>query len=170
LHSSAHHTCTSSLFNKRPSSTSSKMTTLTEREQKLMVCACQSFEGDPKLDIEKFSQLSGLTIGSARNAWAALKKKISAQDGTPTKSATTKTPATKSGKKRPPPVVLPSGDNGSDDEEVFTPSKKPKTSKAKGKGEGKAVKSDDEEKKEEDEDEDYVKVKNENADKDFEEV
>ncbi|KAG9910527.1 hypothetical protein KCU98_g1442, partial [Aureobasidium melanogenum] len=147
------------------------MATFTEREQKLMAAACQSFEGEPKLDIEKFSQLSGLTIGSARNAWAALKKKISAQDGTPTKSATTKTPATKSGKKRPPPVIMPSGDNGSDDEEVFTPSKKAKTPEAKGKGKAKAVKSDDdEEKKEEDEDEDYVKVKNENADEDFEEV
>ncbi|KAG9563333.1 hypothetical protein KCU71_g1750, partial [Aureobasidium melanogenum] len=147
------------------------MATFTEREQKLMAAACQSFEGEPKLDIEKFSQLSGLTVGSARNAWTALKKKIFAQDGTPTKSATTKTPTTtKSGRKRPPPVVMPSGDNGSEDEEVFTPSKKPKTPKTKGKGKAKVVKSDDEEKKEEDEDEDYVKVKNENADEDFEEV
>ncbi|KAH0342629.1 hypothetical protein KCU81_g5546, partial [Aureobasidium melanogenum] len=144
------------------------MATFTEREQKLMAAACQSFEGEPKLDIEKFSQLSGLTIGSARNAWAALKKKIFAQDAS-AKSPTTKASTTKSGKKRPPPVVMPSGDNGSDDEEVFTPSKKPKTPKAKAKGKTKAVKSDDDD-KEEDEDEDYVKVKNEAADEDFEEV
>ncbi|KAH0363562.1 hypothetical protein KCU65_g7302, partial [Aureobasidium melanogenum] len=144
------------------------MATFTEREQKLMAAACQSFEGEPKLDIEKFSQLSGLTIGSARNAWAALKKKIFTQDAT-AKSPTTKTSTTKSGKKRPPPVVTSSGDNGSD-EEVFTPSKKPKTPKTKGKGKAKAVKSDDEDKKEEDEDEDYVKVKNEAAEEEFEEV
>ncbi|KAK6000245.1 hypothetical protein QM012_003877 [Aureobasidium pullulans] len=148
------------------------MTDFSEREVKLIVAACQSFEGEPKLNIEKFSQLSGLTVGSARNAWATLKKKIYTQNGTASKISITKTPTTKSGKKRPPPVLLPSGENGSDDDEVETPSKKPKTPKlkTKGKGKGKAVNSDDEEeKKEEDEDDDFVKVKNEVVEEDFEE-
>ncbi|CAD0093415.1 unnamed protein product [Aureobasidium mustum] len=162
----------------------------TEREIKLLVAACQSFEGEPKvctailmqhrsslttssqLNIEKFSQLSGLTVGSGRNAWAALKKKMVTQDATGTKTPTAKTPATKSGKKRPPPIVMPPGDGDSDDDEVSTPSKKPKTPKAKAKGKGKtkATKSDDEDKKEDDEDEDFVKVKNEVVEEEFEEV
>ncbi|KAI4719296.1 hypothetical protein E4T48_04476 [Aureobasidium sp. EXF-10727] len=149
------------------------MSTFTEREQKLMAAACQSFEGEPKLDMEKFAQRSGLAVGSARNAWAALKKKLYNHDSTAVKATPTRTPATKSGKKRPPPVLLASGDNGSDDEEVFTPSKKPKTPKPKAKGKGKkTADSDDEDKqkKEEEEDDGYVKVKNEAVDEDFEEV
>ncbi|CAD0110540.1 unnamed protein product [Aureobasidium uvarum] len=149
------------------------MATFTEREQKLMAAACQSFEGEPKLDMEKFAQLSGLAVGSARNAWAALKKKLYAHESTAVKATPVKPSATKSGKKRPPPVILPTGDNGSDDEDVFTPSKKPKTPKSKAKGKGKkTTNSDDEdkEKKEEEEDDGYVKVKNEAADGDFEEV
>jgi hypothetical protein len=95
---------------------------------------------------------------------------MNSQDDTVVKGTTSKTPASKSTKKRPPPVVLPSGDNASYDEEVATPSKKPKTpvtkGKAKGKGKGKAAKSEDE-----DEDgEDFVKVKNEVTDEEFEEV
>ncbi|KAH0282748.1 hypothetical protein KCU62_g9515, partial [Aureobasidium sp. EXF-3399] len=141
------------------------MSTFTEREQKLMAAACQSFEGEPKLDMDKFAQRAGLTVGSARNAWAALKKKMNAQDDTVIKgSATAKTPGTKSAKKRPPPVVLPANDNGSDDEEVPTPSKKPKTPATKGKGKGKVTKSED------DDDDDFVKVKKEVANEDFEEV
>ncbi|KAI4843107.1 hypothetical protein E4T44_06925 [Aureobasidium sp. EXF-8845] len=141
------------------------MSTFTEREQKLMAAACQSFEGEPK-----FAQRAGLTVGSARNAWAALKKKLYTQEDTVVKGTASKTPASNSAKKRPPPFVLPSGDNASDDEKVATPSKKPKTpvtkAKAKGKGKGKAVKSEDED----EDDEDFVKVKNEVADEEFEEV
>jgi hypothetical protein len=60
---------------------------------------------------------------------------------------------------------LPAGDNASDDdEEVFTPSKKPKTPvKAKAKGKGMDAMSEDE-----DED-DFVKVKSEVAEEDYEE-
>ncbi|KAI4754222.1 hypothetical protein E4T52_13644 [Aureobasidium sp. EXF-3400] len=118
----------------------------------------------------KFAQRAGLTVGSARNAWAALKKKLYAQDDTTAKGTSAKTPGSKSAKKRPPPVALPAGDNDSDDDEVPTPSKKPKTPitnakpKTKGKGKGKVTKSEDE-----DED-DFVKVKNEVIDEEFEEV
>jgi hypothetical protein len=167
------------------------MSTFTEREQKLMAAACQSFEGEPKvhsslsihdhsmltcylqLDIDKvaaslctlhrpsththlYSSLSALASPSA----------LPATPGLPSR----RTPDSKSAKKRPPPVVLPAGDNVSDDEEVPTPSKKPKTPitnakpKAKGKGKGKVAKSED------DDDDDFVKVKSEAIDEEFEEV
>ncbi|THW24531.1 hypothetical protein D6D17_03579 [Aureobasidium pullulans] len=146
------------------------MTTFNEREQKLMAAACQSFEGEPKLDIHKFAERSGLAVGSARNAWAALKKKLYAADTTSIKGVT-KTPAKSSGKKRPAPIVLPGNDNGSDDEEVSTPSKRPKTPKTMAKGrtksQAKPPKSDDEE---EDEEDGFVKVKEEPLGEDFEEA
>ncbi|THZ07275.1 hypothetical protein D6C93_01102 [Aureobasidium pullulans] len=163
------------------------MTTFNEREQKLMAAACQSFEGEPKLDIHKvhhistlpkdtlltlspqFAERSGLAVGSARNAWAALKKKLYAADTTSIKGVT-KTPAKSSGKKRPAPIVLPGNDNGSDDEQVSTPSKKPKTPKTMAKGRDKTQvkppKSDDEE----EEEDGFVKVKEEPLGEDFEEA
>ncbi|THZ31613.1 hypothetical protein D6C91_00713 [Aureobasidium pullulans] len=140
------------------------MTTFNEREQKLMAAACQSFEGEPK-----FAERSGLAVGSARNAWAALKKKLYAADTTSIKGVT-KTPAKSSGKKRPAPIVLPGNDNGSDDEEVSTPSKKLKTPKTMAKGRDKSQvkppKSDDEE----EEEDGFVKVKEEPLGEDFEEA
>ncbi|CAD0084074.1 unnamed protein product [Aureobasidium vineae] len=130
------------------------MTTFTEREQKLMAAACQSFEGEPKLDMDKFAQLSGLAVGSARNAWAALKKKLYAHDSTAIKATPIKASATKSGKKRPPLLFCP------------------QRQRLGRRGSKKTANSDDEDKqkKEEEEDEGYVKVKNEAADEDFEEV
>ncbi|THZ87450.1 hypothetical protein D6C84_01703 [Aureobasidium pullulans] len=155
------------------------MTTFNEREQKLMAAACQSFEGEPKvcflfhssddLITDMFAERSGLAVGSARNAWAALKKKLYAADTTSIKGVT-KTPAKSSGKKRPAPIVLPGNDNGSDDEEVSTPSKKLKTPKTMAKGRDKSQvkppKSDDEE----EEEDGFVKVKEEPLGEDFEEA
>jgi hypothetical protein len=182
----------------------------TEREQKLIIAACQCFESEPKVilclhnsqssnadisiysstcrrylpalcvclfidpatDISpQFAQQTGLVVGSARNAWNPLRKKLFAGgDDTAVKATASKTPASKSAKKRPPPVVLPSGDNASDDEEVATPSKKPKTpatkAKAKAKGKEKAAKTEDED----EDDEDFVMVKNEVADEEFKEL
>lgn len=117
--------------------------------------------------MEKFSHLSGLTKGSARNAWAALKKKLYATEDEATNTPAKRTPAGKAGKKRPPPVVLPSNAaNDTDEEEIETPTKKVKGTKAKGKGKAKkAMKSEDDDEEEED---GFVKVKEEVVDEDNE--
>ncbi|KAF2148702.1 hypothetical protein K461DRAFT_297209 [Myriangium duriaei CBS 260.36] len=52
-------------------------TPLTEREQQLWMFACQCFEAEPKLDMNKFSDLAGFTNkGSAMNAWRAIRNKM----------------------------------------------------------------------------------------------
>ncbi|KAI5206428.1 hypothetical protein E4T39_02450 [Aureobasidium subglaciale] len=137
------------------------MSQFTEREQKLLAAACQSFEGEPK-----FAQISGLAVGSARNAWYALKKKLDAPADAVSGTAPGVTPKTinKSAKKR----VAALRSNGSDDEELFTPSKKPKgptgiKRMAKGKAAVKAIKDDDDE-----EEDGFVKVKVKNEE--FEEL
>ncbi|KAF1343590.1 hypothetical protein BDV97DRAFT_364657 [Delphinella strobiligena] len=72
-------------------------TNFSEREIKYLAAACRSFKGDPQLDIEKFSGLTNLTTGSARNAWAALRKKMAASttdDDVATPKPTRKTTTT----------------------------------------------------------------------------
>ncbi|KAI5268210.1 hypothetical protein E4T47_07809 [Aureobasidium subglaciale] len=144
------------------------MASFTEREQKLLAAACQSFEGEPKVDMAKFAETSGLTVGSARNAWNALKKKIYAPvNDTP--GQTPKVITKSSGKKRGAALRSMGGDF--DEDEPFTPSKKPKgptgiKSKAKAKAALNALKDADDE----DEEDGFVKIKDEAANDEFEEL
>ncbi|KAF1827152.1 uncharacterized protein K489DRAFT_366340 [Dissoconium aciculare CBS 342.82] len=92
----------------------------TEREQKIMAMAWQCFEEQPKVDFTKLAGLVGMTNeGSARNAWAAIRKKLAQQaadagDGNASKSIVNVTPR----KKR--------GPNNKAGEEEGSPSKKSK--------------------------------------------
>lgn len=112
-----------------------------------------------------------MTVGSARNAWAALKKKINSQAIGDGSSPSTPAPKAKAsaikgtGKKRPPPINLPANDAGEEDEtDIETPTKKTKNGKLiKGKGK---LSAKDEGSEDHDVVEGYVKVKEESKDED----
>ncbi|KAF1345436.1 hypothetical protein BDV97DRAFT_402021 [Delphinella strobiligena] len=123
---------------------------LSVREQKMLSQAMQCLETELKIDTDKFAVLTGLAPGSAKNAWRALRKKLTGAPGTPKKGTTgvssssvsKKSPVVK---KRGGRVMNAGSDDADDDEDDVpaqeSPSKKTseKTKSTKAKGKGKAV-------------------------------
>ncbi|SMR44324.1 unnamed protein product [Zymoseptoria tritici ST99CH_3D1] len=124
----------------------------TVRELQIMACAWRSFEGEPKVDFKKLAPLVDMgNPGSAKNAWAKIKKKLAARalevaGDTEAMTTTTSTPKPKATPKKRARSELKKEDTGSDDGDE-SPVKKVKATPKKGRGKkavGELVGSDDE--------------------------
>ncbi|KAF2032292.1 hypothetical protein EK21DRAFT_87414 [Setomelanomma holmii] len=111
--------------------TTDKSVQFSAREMEVLALAWQCMESQPKIDMEKLAKLTGYTFKSAGVSFGNIKRKLKllgeglSADGPATPKngrAKTATTSKSTGKKRA---------KGSDEDEVETPSKRPKKSTRK---------------------------------------